>query len=126
MIFVLLSVFFLLATAAVAKVLYISIQPEQWLDKLFNWQTKLARWGSGSGWWDEYRYKAWGGCATCFSRVVSFWAFVVYVFVAHVGFDAWFHFDKWWVAIIVNFFYWAFYSSLSTLLNMMTILKLFK
>lgn len=124
MTFVLLTLFFLLATAAMAKMLYISIQPDQWLDKLFDWQAKLAHWGQLSGWWNEYRYKAWGGCATCFSRVVSFWAFGVYVFVAHFAFDAWFHFDSWVIAIIVNFIYWAFYTSLSTMLNMVAILKI--
>lgn len=33
-----------LANACLIKILYISIQPGQWLDKLLHWQDRLHKW----------------------------------------------------------------------------------
>ena len=39
--FLLYTIVALLANACLAKIIFISIQPGQWLDKLLNWQQRL-------------------------------------------------------------------------------------
>lgn len=42
--FLLYTMLAILANACIIKILHVSIQPGEWLDKLLDWQTKLQRW----------------------------------------------------------------------------------
>lgn len=122
--FLIVSIISWVSIAAIAKMLYISIQPDQWLDKLLNWQDKLQKWGVGSGFWDEYRYKSWGGCAICFSRFVAFWGFWAYLFMSVFLVQAWLPYADWWVTIIANLMWYVAFCSVSTIINIFVITKL--
>ncbi|MCB0697605.1 MAG: hypothetical protein KDC07_09590, partial [Chitinophagaceae bacterium] len=65
------------ANACIAKILYISIQPGQWLDKLLNWQNRLHAWDMQG---KEFLVKAGGMCELCFSHLVTFTGFWIYLF----------------------------------------------
>lgn len=99
------TLIFLIATACFAKVLYISIQPDQWLDRLLKWQQRLDAWGAKGGFLNEYRYRSWGGCMICFSRFVAFWSFWAWLLFAPTF--------VWWQYPFV----WLAFVSVSTVLN---------
>jgi len=110
-----------ISIAAIAKVLYISIQPEQWLDKLLHWQDKLHHWGTQTGFWNEYRYKSWGGCSVCFSRFVAFYGFWAYLFMAVFLGDCWLHTGHLWSDILANIIWYISFCSVSTIFNIFVI-----
>lgn len=112
-----------ISISAVAKVLYISIQPEQWIDKLLHWQNRLQKWGVGTGFWNEYRYRAWGGCSICFSRFVAFLGFWAYLFMALFLFNSWLPNSNLWVAIVSNIIWYLAFCSVSTIINIFVLTK---
>lgn len=126
--FLLYTVFFLIFNAAFAKVAYISIQPDQWFDRLFKWQNKIALWGARSnGFWDEYRYKSWGGCEVCFSREMAFIGFAIYAFSMNSIFDLWINTSESIIMnIVYNVIWFIVYGCTANIINLYAITKLFK
>lgn len=122
--FILYTVIAWIGIAAFAKVLYIIIQPDQIFDKLFHWQAKLQKWGVSTGFWNEYKYRSWGGCALCFSRFVAFWGFWVYLFMCLFLGKCWLPLAPLWVSIIANIIWWTAFCSISTIINIFAVTKL--
>lgn len=114
----------LIGIAAFSKVLFISIQPDQWLDKVLNWQNRLHKWSVGTTFWDEYRYKSWGGCALCFSRFTAFFSFWAYLFMSLYLGQIWLPHTLVWVDILANVFWWIAFCSISTIFNFIVITKI--
>lgn len=83
--FIVITLFCLLCTGCVAKVLYISIQPDQWIDTLFKWQKLISYFGDRPGPLNTLLYKTLGGCSFCFSHAITFICFWGYVLVMISG-----------------------------------------
>jgi hypothetical protein len=115
--FILITIIFLIGTSAFAKIFFFSIQQDQWLDKLLNWQNRLNTVGQKTGWLNEFLYKAGGGCTYCFSHFVAFASFWVYVLILYSGFGIWYDVDAIWLQVIVNIIVYLFYVSVSTVAN---------
>lgn len=113
-----------IATASVVKVLHISIQPGQWLDKLLNWQQRLQAWDMNG---NEFAAKVGGYCETCFSHVLSFTAFWVYLFFMNAVLGLWItdSVDALWIKALANGVWYLVYVSVGTNLSLYFIVKLF-
>lgn len=121
---IMLTVVVLLINGCFAKVMHLSIQPGQWIDKLFNWQDKLNQWGTKEGFWNEYRHKSWGGCEICFSRFmgfIGFWVYLILLLILNIGFTG-----SWWIQSIMYILFFISYTSVSTVINLFIITKLFE
>ncbi len=113
-----------IATASVVKVLHISIQPGQWLDKLLNWQQRLQAWDMHG---NEFAAKVGGYCEACFSHLLSFAAFWVYLFFMNAVLGVWITdgVDGWWIKAVANAVWYLVYVSVATNLSLYFIVKLF-
>jgi len=118
---ILLIIAFLIGTATFTKIFHFSIQQDQWLDKLFNWQDRLEAVGHKTGFWNELMYKAGGKCSYCFSHAVAFLSFALFCVVSYVGLDIWFFVDGMAMQILVNIIVYMFYIATSTCLNNLAI-----
>ncbi len=74
------------ANASFVKILHISIQPGQWLDSLLNYQKHLQQWDLKG---KLFLSKAGGYCETCFSHLITFFCFWVYVVFMNTVVDVW-------------------------------------
>lgn len=118
---ILITIAFLIGTATFAKIFHFSIQQDQWLDQLFNWQNRLEAVGHKQGFGNEFLYKALGACSYCFSHLIAFLSFWIFVCVANLGLDMWFLVDGLAMQIVVNIIVYLFYISTSTCLNNLAI-----
>lgn len=111
--FLLYTIFALIANACLAKIIYISIQPGQWLDKLLNWQQRLKRWDLQG---KTFLVKAGGYCELCFSHFITFISFWCYVLVSKVVLSFWLTagVDNLILKIAVNIIWYLVYISLGT------------
>lgn len=123
MIFLLMTVFFLIATAAFSSVMWVSIQNDQWLDKVVGWQKMLSRHGSEPGFWNEFVYKALGGCEFCFSHFITVICFVFYCLFMNVT-VGWLGIEPLWASIIGNIVWYLVYISTGTMLSFMAITRI--
>lgn len=114
---------FMLATACFIKILHISIQPGQWLDKLLNWQNRLLKWDMEG---KEFLAKAGGLCEVCFSHILSFISFWAYLFIMTQGFDMWVAGDNLITSTIINILWYLTYISTCTVSGLYFITKLFE
>lgn len=114
-----------LANACIAKILYISIQPGQWLDKLLNWQERLHKWDL-QGY--EFLVKNGGLCELCFSHIVSFIGFWVYLLFMQTVIGYWITapVDNTIICMLVNVIWYLGYVAISTNLSLYFITKLFQ
>lgn len=113
-----------IATACMTKVLFFSIQDGQWLDSLFGWQKMLTRMGNDN----SILYKPLGGCEMCFSHMIAFISFWIYVFVMRIGFDMWVtdSIDSFWIAAAINTIWYLVYVAISCNINLYFITQLFR
>lgn len=111
--FLLYTLLALLANACLAKLIYISIQPAQWLDKLLNWQQRLQRWDLQGR---TFLVKAGGYCELCFSHFITFISFWCYVLVSKTVLHTWFTaaIDSLALKVVVNIIWYLVYISLGT------------
>lgn len=100
MIFFLLTLFALVGTACFVKVVFFSIQPDQWIDQLFDYQNKLEKMGQKTGAWNTILYKAGGACAFCFAHALSLLCFVVFAIITCS--------NGFWPCFETTFGQWAF------------------
>ena len=99
-----------------AKIVFFSIQDDQWLDELFNWQYRLRKWSEQNKWW----VKPLGYCEMCFSHLMAVVGFIVYcLFMTQANLWSIDH----WVLYMV---WYLVYVSISTNLSLYFIVKLFK
>lgn len=84
--FIALTILFITGNAAMAFILYLAIQKGQIFDLLFGWQKMLRKQdlkGTTSG---MVLHKILGGCLLCFSHLIAFLGFWIYViFSIRVG-----------------------------------------
>lgn len=114
-----------LATACMAMLLYVSIQPGQWLDKLLNWQALLHKWDLQG---KELLVKAGGMCELCFSHFISSLSYWLYLFFTS-------HTIHYWITVpvesavavvIVNITWYLAYVAVGTNLSLFFITRLFR
>jgi hypothetical protein len=124
LLFLITTLFFLAGTCFFAKVIYFSIQEDQWLDSLFGWQKMLERVGNKSGGWNAIIYKALGGCQFCFSHFISLLTFFFYALVMVFCFHLWPSFDTNIAQILFSLVWYLIYVSTGTVLATLTITRL--
>jgi hypothetical protein len=124
-IFILYTVIALLANASLAKILFISIQPGQWLDKLLDWQDRLQQWDMEG---KQFLAKAGGYCELCFSHLITFICFWGYALFMNTVTGVWISAisPNLIVTITINAIWYLVYVSLGTNLSLYFIIKLFK
>lgn len=83
------TVLFWLANSAFVKLMYLSIQPGQWLDMLFNWQDHLNKWYQSNSRFYNGLAKAAGDCQQCFSVWLTFISWWCYVLFMNVVLHSW-------------------------------------
>lgn len=114
-----------MANACLAKILFISIQPGQWLDKLLHWQDRLHKWDLQG---KELLVKNGGLCEMCFSHMVTFVSYWCYVFFMHTAIGYWITdpVEQTAVCILVNIIWYLAYMGIGTNLSLYFITKLFQ
>ena len=124
-IFLLFTIIAWLANACLVKILFISIQQGQWLDKLLNWQERLRRWDLRG---KEFLVKAGGMCELCFSHAVTFISFWAYMLVANEVLTYWITTPVSCMLpkVIVNVIWYLVYVSIGTNLSLYFISKMYK
>jgi hypothetical protein len=123
MIFFLLTVFALIGIACLTKVIFFSIQPDQWMDQLFGWQNTLDKFGNKSGVWNAIVYKILGGCSFCFAHLMSFIGFIVYVLIIYSN-GFWPNFETVFGQWAFNFGWYFIFVPTSTVLSSLAINRL--
>ncbi|ROI05445.1 hypothetical protein EGI16_03400 [Chryseobacterium sp. G0240] len=117
--FIGITILFILGNASLAFILFMSIQKDQWLDKLFKWQKMLRDFdikGTPTG---MAAYKILGGCELCFAHLISFlgyWVYLVFIFLLQTEVRHW--------AIWVIFYF--IYIPLTTNVSLFFIKKLYQ
>ncbi len=124
-IFLLYTIIALISNASLAKILFISIQRGQWLDKLLGWQNRLLRWDLEGL---RSLAKIGGYCELCFSHVLSFIGFWAYVLFMNKVAGLWISAisPNMIVTITINLIWYLVYISLATNLSLYFIVKLFQ
>jgi uncharacterized membrane protein len=113
MIFLVYTLIFWLAVAGFTLMLWVSIQPGNWLEK---WQKQLREWDLAG---KEFLYRIGGGCQICFCHAIAHISFLVYVaFFLATG--------LWAFGIIGSVIWFGLYICVSTNLNLYFITKLYK
>lgn len=125
MIFLVYTLIAWVANAGLAKILYISIQPGQWLDSLLDWQNKLQQWDLQG---KQFLAKAGGLCELCFSHAITFICFWMYVFFINSVHGAWIssQLDNQLQILVVNFIWYITYITIGTMMSLYFITKLFE
>lgn len=113
------------AASCASVVFYISIQHDQFLDRIFNWQDNLDKWGSKSGLWNEIKHKALGGCKFCFSHFTTVLTFVFFVLFVSLN-GEWFHSPNLFVAIISNIIFYLLFIVSGTVMSFLMLTKWIK
>ncbi|WP_276135015.1 hypothetical protein [Polluticoccus soli] len=111
--FLLYTIVALIANACLVRILYISIQPGKWLDKLLNWQQRLQKWDLQG---KTFLVKAGGYCELCFSHFITFISFWCYVLVCKVVIGFWLTagIDNIFLKVAVNIIWYLVYISVGT------------
>lgn len=124
-VFLLYTTMALIANASLAKILHISIQPGQWLDKLLHWQYRLQQWDREG---KEFIAKAGGYCELCFSHAVTVIGFMFYAFFMNVVAEVWVSDgqEDIWTVLAVNITWYIAYVCIGTNLSLYFIIKLFQ
>ncbi|KAB1228444.1 hypothetical protein [Chryseobacterium viscerum] len=97
--FIGITILFILGNASLAFILFMSIQKDQWIDKLFKWQSMLRNFdvkGTPSG---MAAYKILGGCELCFAHLISFmgyWVYLLLMFILKMDYAHWFVLVIWY------------------------------
>ncbi|WP_346318177.1 hypothetical protein [Chitinophaga sp. YIM B06452] len=112
-IFLVLTLVFWLAVAGFTLMLWISIQPGNWLG---SWQKQLRKWDLAG---KELLYRVLGGCGICTAHAIAQLSFPVYV--AFLLFA-----DAWPLGWLASLLWYGVYVSVATNLNLFFITKLFK
>lgn len=114
-----------LANACLIKILYISIQPGQWLDKLLHWQDRLHKWDLEG---KEFLVKAGGLCELCFSHFVTFVSYWFYLLFMHWAIGYWITalVENSIAAFVINLIWYLAYVGIGTNLALYFITKLFR
>lgn len=114
-----------LANACLIKILYISIQPGQWLDKLLHWQDRLHKWDLEG---KEFLVKAGGLCELCFSHFITFGGYWLYLLFMHHAIGYWITapVEDSITAFVINITWYLAYVSIGTNLALYFITKLFR
>lgn len=79
--FLILAFLFWIAGACFAKIIFLSIQRGQWLDKLLKWQQRLRNWDLSGTKKGVFFSKIGGYCELCFSHAIAFinfWVFLAF------------------------------------------------
>jgi hypothetical protein len=115
----------LIANAGLVKILYISIQPGQWLDQLLSWQRRLQQWDIEG---KQFLAKAGGYCELCFSHILTVVGFFCYAFFMNTVIEYWISDDVQGVGVwvLVNLLWYLLYVSIGTNLALYFIVKLFR
>lgn len=123
-IFLIWTVFFVVAFASVIKILHVLIQPGQ----LFGfWQEKLRQWDIQGTAWGNLKFKVLGGCPICFAHLLSLVFFVVFASFMHGVLDLWVPgWGNFLIDIIANVVFFFCFVHLTTLAGLLFITKLFK
>lgn len=116
--FTILTFFFMLGTASLSLILYISIQHDQWLDMIFNWQDRLREWDLSGTKRGQFLAKIFGYCELCFSHFISFISFWVFLISMNIFYDI-------TTSIFIYFVWYLIHVSFQTCLNLFFITKLF-
>ncbi len=113
------------ANASLVKILHVSIQQGQWLDKLLNWQDRLYNWDIEG---KEFLAKAGGLCELCFSHAITFISFWCYTLFMSEALDLWVtaRIDSWLLALFINVLWYLIYISIGTNMALYFIIKLFR
>ena len=123
--FLLYTIIAWIATAALAKILHISIQQDQWLDNLLGWQNRLYQWDVNG---KTFLAKAGGLCELCFSHAVSFISYWVYAMFMNVVVGTWLtsSIDSILLSFFINVIWYLVYVAIATNLSLYFIVKLFQ
>lgn len=100
--FLVTTLLFIIGNATLAFILYMSIQKDQIFDLLFKWQNMLRKFDISGTRTGLILYKILGGCLLCFSHLLSFvgfWLYLLFVVELNAGFSAF------WMWIIIYFVY---------------------
>lgn len=109
-----------------AKILFLSIQRGQWLDKLLGWQNKLRNWDISGTQRGVFFSKIGGYCELCFSHAIAFlnfWAYLWFLVIKS-------HFITYNVTgvistIFLTILWYLIFVSSATIINLWFIVKLF-
>ncbi|VXB02700.1 hypothetical protein [Chryseobacterium sp. 8AT] len=100
--FIVTTLMFIIGNAALAFILYMSIQKDQIFDLLFKWQNMLRKFDVAGTTNKLILYKILGGCLLCFSHFLSFigfWLYLLFILELNAGLPAF------WMWIIIYFVY---------------------
>lgn len=113
------------ANASLVKILHVSIQQGQWLDKLLNWQDRLYNWDIEG---KDFLAKAGGLCELCFSHAITFISFWCYILFMSEVLGLWVtaRIDSWLLALFINVLWYLIYISIGTNMALYFIIKLFR
>lgn len=117
--FIVTTIFFITGNAALAFLLFMSIQKDQLFDKIFGWQRMIRNFdikGTAAG---TLLHHILGGCELCFAHFVSFigfWFYLILVHLLHSGFEYW----------IIWVIWYFLYVPITTILSLYFIKKLFQ
>ncbi len=125
LLFFLYTLLALLANASLVKIAHISIQDGQWLDSLLHWQKRLQQWDMDG---KVFLAKAGGYCEVCFSHLLTFAGFWVYVFFMHTAIGVWVtdSMHNLLLSAVVNVVWYLVYIGVGTNLSLYFIAKLFQ
>lgn len=113
------------ANACLVKIIYISIQPGQWIDKLLKWQNRLHQWDMEG---KEFLVKTGGMCELCFSHLFTFISYWAYLFFMQAVAGYWITtpVDGTMAAGIVNVIWYLAYVGIGTNMALYFITRLFQ
>lgn len=117
--FIVTTLFFIIGNAALAFLLFIAIQKDQILDKVFKWQKMLRNLDLKGTTNSTLISKALGYCEFCFSHLMSFvgfWFYLTFVLAMDSGFKYWFIWIIWYFLYVPT----------TTILSLYFIKKLFQ
>ena len=123
--FLLYTVVAWLANACLVKILYMCIQPGQWLDKLLHWQDRLHKWDLEG---KEFLVKAGGLCEICFSHFltfISYWIYLLFMYLA-IGYWITAPVGNSIAAFVINLIWYLAYVGIGTNLALYFITKIFR
>ncbi len=117
--FLLFTVIFWAGSAAIARVLYFSIQQGQWLDRLFGWQAMLAKLYEGPQRWKADAGKVLGDCRMCFGHFIVFLSYWAYYIFCKISLGLWVTDGmEGWVSIgFTNTVWYMLFVCIGTVLN---------
>lgn len=115
--FLLYTILALIANACLTRILFISMQPGQWLDSLLGWQKLLQKWDRQG---KTFLVKVGGYCELCFCHAVTFISFWAYVLMMRMVVCYWItdEVNNLIAAATINFIWYLTYVSIGTNLSL--------